>query len=137
MSKFMLDDDDGGLDFGDGALFADEADQDEADPHEGKSVEERSTAVLNEAQQAFSDRAKNEAKRMLMACDTEFWFAVSFQTRAQKEQFLKLAKLIELGDKYLDGWEVAKVLGIPLPRDDSQPYNISDKLDQKWIDLTF
>lgn len=105
------------------------------DELDGMGVEERAKAVLNEAQSAFRERARKENERMLLAVDSEFWVAFAFQTREQKEQFLKLANLIQLGDKYIDGWEAAKVLGIPIDRDDRQPYNTSDKLDQKWADL--
>jgi hypothetical protein len=71
---------------------------------------------------------------MLDAIDTEFWFAVCFQTRGQKVQFLERAKLLELGGKYLDGWEVAKILGIALDPVEKK-YNTSDKVDKKLTAL--
>lgn len=132
MSGFSLDDNNpSGLSMGEGFDLEETPD---TDPHDGMKVEERATAVLNEAQQAFANRAKAENERMLLAVDSEFWVAFAFQTRAQKEQFLKLANLIQLGDKYIDGWEAAKILGITLDRA-KQPYNDSSKLDPKWTDL--
>ena len=38
-----------------------------------------------------------------------------FQTREQKEAFLRAMNLFLIGDKYLDGVEVAKQLGINIP----------------------
>lgn len=46
--------------------------------------------------------------------DTEFWCAFYFQTREQKEEFLRKLELLELGDKYIDGMEAARVMGISL-----------------------
>lgn len=48
------------------------------------------------------------------ATDSEYWVAICFQTREQKEEFLRKARLIDLGDKYLDGIAVARVMGIKL-----------------------
>ena len=62
----------------------------------------------------FKGRAQVENQRFLDATDSEYWFAVCFQTREQKEEFLEKLKLMEIGDKYLDGMEVAKALGIEL-----------------------
>jgi hypothetical protein len=134
MSLFDLDDVKSVGMFGEAGASSFLDEPEEIDPYEGMDVEERAETVLNEAQIAFRDRARAENERMMLAVDSEFWVALSFQTRAQKEQFLELAKLIHLGDKYLDGWEVAKVMGITLDRV-KQPYNDSSKLDQKWIDL--
>lgn len=80
----------------------------------GDSEEENCKAELNALQVGFRDRKAREAERFKNATDSEFWFAVCFRTREQKEKFLTLAKLIELGDKYLDGEAVAKSLNILL-----------------------
>lgn len=78
-------------------------------------VEEIDTkAELNALQIGFRERKAREAERFKNATDSEFWVALCFRTREQKEQFLKVAKLIEHGDKYLDGELVAKILNIPL-----------------------
>jgi hypothetical protein len=78
------------------------------------SEEVDTKAELNALQLGFKARREREAQRYKNATDSEFWFAVCFHTREQKEQFLRLAQLIELGDKYLDGLEVAKALNITL-----------------------
>ena len=78
------------------------------------SEEADTKAELNALQIGFKARREREAERYKNATDSEFWFAVCFHTREQKEKFLRLAQLIELGDKYLDGLEVAKALNINL-----------------------
>lgn len=63
-----------------------------------------------------ADRAKAEAKRFRNATDSEFWFAVCFKTREEKEAFLKALKISKrlMGDKYIDGHKLAKMLDIEL-----------------------
>lgn len=80
--------------------------------------------------QAFKDRAKKEQERFELATDSEYWFAVCFQTRAQKEHFLKAVQLLQAGDKYIDGRLLAKRMGIELPPA-NVPYNVSAKPDAK------
>jgi len=63
---------------------------------------------------AFEERAKNEQARLQDATDSEFWIAVCFQTREQKEEFLQKTGIAQFGDKYLDGMKVAKKLGVTL-----------------------
>ncbi|MFI6168826.1 hypothetical protein ACIBCN_18745 [Nocardia sp. NPDC051052] len=46
--------------------------------------------------------------------DSPHWVAVCFRDRAEKERFLNLTGLIQLGDKYLDGDKAAIVLDIDL-----------------------
>jgi len=65
-------------------------------------------------EQGYRDRARAEASRFKRATDSEFWVAVCFTTREEKEAFLRAAGLAHLGDKYLDGRDVADVLDIDL-----------------------
>ena len=69
---------------------------------------------LDAMQQAYRDRAKAEADRFRNATDSEYWVAVCFKTRADKEAFLRAARLLHLGDKYLDGYGVASALGVEI-----------------------
>ena len=80
------------------------------------SVEADSQAEASEILKAFRERAKAEQERVKNATDSEHWCAICFQTREQKEQFLRALDLIELGDKYLDGLKVAKRLGVSLAK---------------------
>ncbi|HET9819637.1 MAG TPA: hypothetical protein VFP92_10790 [Rhodanobacteraceae bacterium] len=79
----------------------------------------------------FLKRAKDEGARFRAATDSEYWAAICFQTREQKEAFLAALGILAHGDKYLDGRAVAEALGIVLPVADV-PYNASAKRDTSW-----
>lgn len=82
-----------------------------ADP---PNVEQDAAAEFSAVLDAFKGRKKAEDQRFQEVTDSEFWFAVCFRTRADKEKFLRALKLAQLGDKYLDGHKAAQVLGIDL-----------------------
>lgn len=65
---------------------------------------------------AYRERAKREGERFQDATDSEFWFAVCFKDRDEKDAFLKAAgvKVRLMGDKYISGRDLAAVLGIKL-----------------------
>ena len=75
-----------------------------------KSLEESCKAEIGELETAFRERLAKEDKRRTAATDTEFWFAVYFATREAKERFLREHGLTRIGDKYLDGRAVDRVL---------------------------
>ncbi|WP_245617247.1 hypothetical protein [Amycolatopsis taiwanensis] len=75
---------------------------------------EDSRRELTALQQGFRDRAKREAERFRLATDSEYWIAVCFKSREDKERFLRNAGLLAIGDKYMDGYAVARVLGVPM-----------------------
>ncbi len=81
--------------------------------------------VVSAALAAFKNQAANEAKIFQDNTDTEYWFAVCFQNRDQKEAFLKAVKW-GADDKYLDGQKVAKAMGIALP-DGKRKFNTGEK----------
>lgn len=95
-----------GLDFGSGPDF-----RDAAEPLPDPATPE---APAGPVLQAIREREKAQRDDYVAATDSEFWIAVCFETREQKEEFLRRLALLDLGDKYLDGLEVAKRLGIPL-----------------------
>lgn len=84
-------------------------------PNQTGNPEIDSKADLDEVQASFRKRIKMENARFQNTTDSEYWFAMCFQTREQKEAFLKAMDLFLIGDKYLDGVEVAKKLGIDIP----------------------
>ena len=90
---------------------------------------------LNEVQTAFKARAKAEEIRFELATDSEYWTCLCFQTREQAEAFAAAVSWLTPGDKYVDGVQVARALGIELPAA-KVPYNTSSKKDRKLIDLT-
>lgn len=71
---------------------------------------------LQQLESAYVQRRKAEDKRRENATDSEYWFAVYFESRTEKEAFLKAigAKKKLHGDKYLDGRKLAKLLNIEM-----------------------
>ncbi len=110
------------------------------DPWEGLepsgNIETDSETELNALQKGFQERAQKEADRFVLATDSEFWFAVCFESREQKELFLQALEWITLGDKYLDGTELARQLGIPLPEVYLANRNAVKREDKKLVPLT-
>ena len=84
--------------------------------------------------EAFKARAKAEQERRDLATDSEYWVGVCFQTREQKEAWLEAVKLLQHGDKYIDGQLLARRMGVTLPAAEV-PYNVSAKVDPKFAAL--
>ncbi|WP_461004577.1 hypothetical protein [Trueperella pyogenes] len=76
----------------------------------GKDAASELTAM----QKAYRERAKAEEDRFKNATDSEFWFAVCFKTREHKERFIQAINAAHLGDKYLDGHQLSRILGIDI-----------------------
>lgn len=64
---------------------------------------------------AFKARSNERDAHYKTAMDSEFWFAVCFATREQKDAFLQAKAWVLAGDKYLDGAVVAELMGVELP----------------------
>jgi hypothetical protein len=75
-----------------------------------------SEAELDALAMGFRERTKHEDEdeRFRLATDSEYWFAGCFKTREDKDVFLAAARLLPVGDKYLDGYAAARVLGISM-----------------------
>jgi hypothetical protein len=69
---------------------------------------------VSAALQAIRDEKAQRRDAYRTIVDTEYWFCVCFQNRAQKDEFLRLAGWIDHGDKYLDGLEIARRMGIKI-----------------------
>lgn len=80
------------------------------------NVEEDAKAEFSALDSAYRDRARKEADRFTATTDSEYWFAVCFKSRADKEAFLAAAgvKTKLMGDKYLSGYDLAAVLGVDM-----------------------
>ena len=102
-----------------------------------QSTEQVSKNELEALQVAFEKRRDSKANAvtewMNSALDSEYWVAFCFQTREQKEQFLRLAGLIGLGDKYIDGRKAAKLLGCPVDPAESRQRPL--KIDKRYAKL--
>lgn len=84
----------------------------------GDSYEDTATAEASAMLTGFRDRAKREQDRFTLATDSEFWFAIGFQSREQKELFLRAMDWLQYGDKYLNGCHIAEDSKIDLPKVD-------------------
>lgn len=87
----------------------------------GVDVEADVAVEMTETLRLLLEHKKRQRDLYRIANDDEFWLAVCFQSRDQKEEFLAALKLTDLGDKYLDGLQVAQRLGVaiaavPLPK---------------------
>lgn len=98
--------------------------------YENATNEQAVQHEVSETLKAFKARAEKEQARFELATDSEYWVALCFQTRAQKEAFLEGVQLLAAGDKYIDGRLLAKRMGIVLPAADV-PYNVSARPDAK------
>jgi len=99
----------------------------EAGPLEQESQEE-----LSELLQGFKQRARNEQERFDHATQSDFWVTAVFQTFEQAQAFR--AAIGQPAQKYVDGYAVAKHLGIELPPADVS-YNTGSRQDLKLIAL--
>lgn len=79
-------------------------------------IEADALAELDALSSAFRDRRRQEDRRFKQATDSEFWLALCFETREQKEAFLTAFNMAQFGDKYLDGRKVAHALGVDITR---------------------
>jgi hypothetical protein len=85
-----------------------------ADLPDGESAEDDCKIEMDAVRSAYADRIANQRKQVADAIDTEFWFAVYFRSREQKNQFLHAIGMLAEADKYIDGERLADTLGIDL-----------------------
>jgi hypothetical protein len=78
------------------------------------SLETDAATELTALEAGYRDRATAERARFKAATDSEYWVAVCFTSREEKDRFLERAGLDHLGDKYLPGTGVAAALGVDL-----------------------
>lgn len=83
-----------------------------------KHLEQTSAEEIGEIEEAFRGRMAKEDKRRKNATDSETWFCVYFNTRQEKEAFLRKHNLLVIGDKYLAGRAVDRALQRPTPARD-------------------
>lgn len=102
--------------------------------YDGLTNEEATNQEVSATLAAFKARAQAEQERFALVTDSEYWVAACFQTREQKEAFLAGLKLLQHGDKYIDGRLLAQRMGIELPPA-AVPYNTSARVDAKFAAL--
>lgn len=84
--------------------------------------EEAAENEVSAALQHILDEKKQKRDAYRTMLDHEFWCAICFQNREQKEAFLKAIGILDLGDKYIDGLKVAQRLGVEV-----EPVNLPMK----------
>lgn len=86
--------------------------------------EQAATVEISEALAFIKAERQKKRDAWRVTVDPEYWVCVCFQSREQKEGFLTKAGWLDLGEKYLDGLEVAKRLGVevlPIPLSTKTP----------------
>lgn len=102
--------------------------------YEGATNEQATQQEVSAVLAAFKARAQAEQDRFALVTDSEYWVGVCFQSREQKEAFLAAVKLLQHGDKYIDGRLLAQRMGVTLPAADV-PYNPTPRVDAKFAAL--
>ena len=128
-----LDPDDLNLVGDDLTLEGAEAGPDNAEPADIETMAAAELEEISATLKGFKQRAKQEEQRYLNATDSEYWFCLCFQTREQKDEFLKKVGWWDIGDKYLDGMLVAEAMGIHL--DAVVPAMPQEKFDRRLSKL--
>ncbi|MEV6448466.1 hypothetical protein [Amycolatopsis sp. NPDC051716] len=75
-------------------------------------------AELDALHRGFRERTARELERMQLATESEYWCCICFKSVDDKNAFLASAGLVVIGDKYLDGYATAKLLGVTMPEPD-------------------
>ncbi len=76
--------------------------------------EENATREVDIVLDELLAQRRQQKERWRITNDDEFWVAVCFQSRQQKEDFLRLAGWEQFGDKYLDGLRLAAHIGVSI-----------------------
>lgn len=121
---------------GDEVTLIPDAEGDDADSEVPtvEDAEAEAEAEVSQALTGFKARASQENQRFEDATDSEYWVALCFQTRDQKEEFLRKMGWLELGDKYLDGMLCAEASRITLEA--RIPPLPDHHLDRRYIRLS-
>lgn len=106
-------------------------------PYDDVTDEQAATEEMRIAEEVLNKPRDNslakERNSFTAMTDSEYWCCLCFQTREQKERFLEAMKWMQYGDKYIDGYDIAKHQGIELPESDAP--NKLAKSDPKWNSL--
>lgn len=112
------------------SMFDDGDDNPLADVEMTGDIQEDADASMSEALRQIIDRKKATQEKFRTATDSEFFFCVCFQSREQKDEFLKAVRWDDLGDKYLNGLEIARRLAVPVTVIPIEPLKIRGKVNK-------
>jgi hypothetical protein len=96
----------------------------EYDPNDLEASAERE---LSEIARLIKEQKRAVLDRFRVANDPDYWVALCFQCHEQRDEFLVNAGWADLGDKYLNGLEVARRLGVPVKIYDVSPLPLRGK----------
>jgi len=113
-------------------LFAKKATAAEAS---GKTPGEEAREEVGEALVSLRLREAAEVKRRELTTDSEFWFCVCFQSRDDKEAFLRAIKFTK-ADKYISGYDLAKSVGVDMPEPPRVAKAHGNRFAKRWAALT-
>lgn len=88
---------------------------------------------MSETLKKFKAQKAEEHKTFIENVDSEYWIAVCFQSREQKEEFLRRTGLMQFGDKYLDGMDVADHMSINIR--ELTPKLRKVKISKEWMEF--
>lgn len=105
-------------------------------PEQTGDAEEDSEKDLGALEFGFRKRMADEGRRFALATDSEYWSAICFNTREQKEAFFAALGVLDLGNgaRYFDGNAIAQRMGINLPAGDP-PARAGRKPDPTWVEF--
>jgi len=91
---------------------------------------------LTTAQEQFRKARIREREQRDTLNDPEFWFCIYFPTRELKNEFLAKSGITEHigGDKYIDGIELARAMGIKMSGD-RVPFTPVIGVKSRWANL--
>jgi len=95
-------------------MFEDEGDPLEDVEYNDADLEASADAEMTEIVKQIKERKRQMQERFRVANDTDYWFAMCFQSREQRDEFLRLTGWAAPGEKYLSGLKVAQVLGVEI-----------------------
>lgn len=78
------------------------------------NVEADSLAEADVLYSELKAARKQQTDKVLAIGDSEYWFAVCFRDRDSKDAFLKAINAARLGDKYIDGHALARMLKVDI-----------------------
>jgi hypothetical protein len=92
-------------------------------------LQEDSDATMSTALREIIERKKASQERFRVAIEPDFYFCVCFQSREQKDEFLKLAgwEGVE-GARFVNGLEIARQMDIPIEAIPIAPLKLRGKV---------
>lgn len=109
------------------SVFEDEGDPMEAVEYRDNDLEHNADAEMSEVVRQIRDEKRIKFDRFRVSRDPDYWLALCFQSREQRDEFLRLAKWDAIGGRFVNGLDVARRLGIDIQSIDLSPLPMRGK----------